>query len=183
MKYQSIQSTTGIYFASSVIAKHKPIFWSDEVAIISLNSLKWFRDNNLVKLYAFCLMPNHIHSIVRLIGLDGIEDMMTSFHKFTGRRLIKYFEEIQDDDLLSFFSNAAKNKNDRTHLVWEDSVVKIIESENVLLKLIEYIHNNPVNKKWRLVEERSDYRYSSACFYDKGLMPIIPVDDVRELFA
>jgi putative transposase len=182
MKFKSIQSKTGIYFGTSVIAKHKSIFWSEEVAIIPLNSLKWFRENNLIKLYAFCLMPNHIHFIVHLIGLNTIQEIMTSFNKFTGRSLIRYFQKIHNKDSLAFFKDAAKNTKDRIHLVWEDSITKIIEAENVLIKLVDYVHNNPVNKKWKLVEKRSDYRYSSACFYDKGIMPIIPIDDIKELF-
>lgn len=106
---------------------------------------------------------------------------MGSFHKFTGRRIIKYFETIKDAKSISFFHDAAENKSDRKHLVWEDSTAKIIEAEHVLLKLMEYVHNNPLGKKWKLAKERSAYRYSSACFYDKGMDPIITVDDVREL--
>lgn len=181
MKYKSIKSKTNIYFVTSVIAKHKSIFWSDGIAAIALNSLNWFREEGLIKLYAFCLMPNHLHIVLELIGVDAIERMTTSFHKFTGRRIAKYFAEMKDEDNISFFKKAAKNRSDREHMIWEDSITKIIETEHVLLKLIEYIHNNPVNKKWRLVEERADYPYSSACFYDRGLEPMIPIDDVRKL--
>jgi hypothetical protein len=44
---------------------------------------------------------------------------------------------------------------------------------------VEYTHNNPIHRSWNLVADRADYRYSSACFYDRGQEPIIPVDDVR----
>jgi len=46
---------------------------------------------------------------------------------------------------------------------------------------MEYIHQNPVTEEWNLVQDRADYEYSSACFYDKNQRPIIDIDDIREL--
>jgi hypothetical protein len=48
------------------------------------------------------------------------------------------------------------------------------------LKVTAHLPRPTVTKRWRLVEDRADYAYSSACFYDKGIMPIVEVDDVRE---
>ena len=53
-------------------------------------------------------------------------------------------------------------------------------SAGFLRQKVAYTHNNPVAKHWRLVEDRADYVYSSACFYDRGEPPVIAVDDVRE---
>jgi hypothetical protein len=44
---------------------------------------------------------------------------------------------------------------------------------------MEYIHSNPASKDWQLVKDRADYKYSSACFYDRGNMPVIPITDVN----
>ena len=46
---------------------------------------------------------------------------------------------------------------------------------------MEYIHQNPIAKNWNLVSDRADYPYSSACFYDRDEIPIIEVDDVRDI--
>ena len=40
--------------------------------------------------------------------------------------------------------------------------------------------NNPIAKKWRLATDRAEFTYSSAKFYDRGELPIVPVEDVRE---
>ena len=61
--------------------------------------------------------------------------------------------------------------------------VENIFSPGVLIKKVEYTHNNPMNKGWNLVSDRADYRFSSACFYDRGQEPLIPVDDVRLLLV
>ena len=41
-------------------------------------------------------------------------------------------------------------------------------SREVTWQEIEYIHNNPVAKKWLLAETRESYRFSSAGFYYTG---------------
>lgn len=57
---------------------------------------------------------------------------------------------------------------------------KNIYTPAFLREKFEYIHNNPVAKKWQLAEQRDAYAYSSACFYDRGVEPIVAVDDVRQ---
>lgn len=68
------------------------------------------------------------------------------------------------------------------HKIWQDIQAKNIFSIEVLEQKMEYTHSNPCNKNWHLVKDRSDYKYSSACFYDKGIKPIIEIDDVRDLY-
>jgi hypothetical protein len=57
---------------------------------------------------------------------------------------------------------------------------KNIFSTEFLSQKLEYIHNNPVDKEWKLVDDRADYKYSSACLYDRNIKSIIEVDDIRE---
>jgi len=45
---------------------------------------------------------------------------------------------------------------------------------------MEYIHQNPVTKDWKLVEDRADYLYSSARYYDYGRKPIIEIMNINE---
>jgi putative transposase len=32
------------------------------------------------------------------------------------------------------------------------------------------MHHNPVSKRWQLVNDFADYEYSSASFYEKGII-------------
>jgi len=34
---------------------------------------------------------------------------------------------------------------------------------------LDYMHKNPVSKKWQLVNDFTDYLYSSASYYEKGI--------------
>jgi hypothetical protein len=49
-----------------------------------------------------------------------------------------------------------------------------------LQQKLEYTHQNPISKGWMLVEDRADYPYSSAGYYDYGRKPIVEVTDINE---
>ncbi len=54
--------------------------------------------------------------------------------------------------------------------VFEDSFeAKECYSREITFQKLNYIHHNPVSKKWQLVNDFADYVYSSASFYEKGL--------------
>ncbi|MHB8206108.1 hypothetical protein [Mucilaginibacter sp.] len=36
------------------------------------------------------------------------------------------------------------------------------------MQKIDYIHNNPLQEKWRLADYEENYKYSSAMFYVSG---------------
>ncbi|MEP0984866.1 hypothetical protein [Ekhidna sp.] len=41
-------------------------------------------------------------------------------------------------------------------------------SPDVMYQKLDYIHENPLAKDWNLAMEPSDYKYSSASFYEFG---------------
>jgi REP element-mobilizing transposase RayT len=127
-------------------------------------------------------MPNHLHLVISLLKNKAIEKVLSKFHSYTGHEIIKALKQDKKVTLLELFRNAALLKtSDREYLIWESTLARPIETEEVLIARVEYLHNNPMAKKWRLVETRDAYPFSSACFYDKDIQPIIAVDDVREL--
>ena len=151
--------------------------------MIVMDSLAWMRQNKIWKLYSFCLMPNHLHTIVQLLDDRPIEKVVGQFHSFTGHKIVEMLKLDGNSINAAFFQQRGLKKGDRNFLIWEDCLARNIETEQVLLESVEYIHNNPFNKKWHLVDERSDYDYSSACYYDLGKKPIVEIDDIQELLG
>jgi hypothetical protein len=49
-----------------------------------------------------------------------------------------------------------------------------------LWQKMEYIHQNPIAKDWKLAVDRADYIYSSAGYYDCGRKPVIEITDINE---
>ena len=181
MKFKTAKSQSGLYFITSVITAHKCIFTTEALALIPLSSLAWLRMKRQLKLYCFCLMPNHIHYILEAIRPYTVEKLAALFNSFTAHEILMSLRKKGNEGLLSYFHNAARSYQDRNHPVWSDTLVKVVETRTALIEMLDYVHSNPVRKRWQLVHDRASYPYSSACFYDEDKAPIIPVDDIREL--
>lgn len=131
-----------------------------------------------ILLFAFVLMPSHLHAILKP-ERDIIGDTLQQFGSFTAHAILHQLRENRKQDLLDFF-HKQKRDDRHQHSIWQDIQAKNVYSSEFLFQKMEYIHNNPVSKDWQLVEDRAEYKYSSACFYDKGNIPIIPITDVSE---
>ncbi|MBN2249989.1 MAG: transposase, partial [Campylobacterales bacterium] len=72
---------------------------------------------------------------------------------------------------LRFYKKA--HKKDREYQLWQEGIKpKLIQSENMMLRYIDYIHNNPLKRGF--VDEAKHWRYSSARDYEgvNGLLEI-----------
>jgi len=182
MKFQPIQDFHQLYFVTISVSGWKHLFSQPKCAALVLNSLDWLRKQKRIKLYNFCLMPNHLHKIIRVLQPFTLSQVLHSFESFTSHAILKLLKEENKNDLLEYFRQCAKTDFDRDLRFWHDPFVENILSEWFLREKFEYTLNNPINKNWRLVKDRADYQYSCACFYDRDEKPIIEIDDIREDF-
>lgn len=121
---------------------------------------------NQVRVYAFVIMPNHMHLIWQLHDEIVREDFQRDFLKFTARSLLAFM--MMNDDPL--FHSTPVIAADRKRQIWERNSLWIdLYTEKVFLQKLKYIHNNPLQGKWRLAELPELYRYSSARFYEEGI--------------
>ena len=172
-----------LYFVTATICGWKKILLQEPFAEIVLNSLGWLHTNNRMKLYAFVIMPNHLHFICKPIGDYNMSMIQQNFGSFTAHAILKELREQKLNDLLHYFQQRAiEDQTGSRHKIWEDIQAKNVYSLDFLKQKLEYIHNNPVSPKWQLVVERWQWKYSSAGYYDMGLESPIPIEDVRLLF-
>jgi REP element-mobilizing transposase RayT len=118
--------------------------------------------------------------------MDGqtISGILQSFGSYTAHRILNELRNQNRLDLVRYFHGQALRANSgEEHRIWQKIQAKNIYSAAFLRQKLEYLHNNPVAKGWKLAEERWQYRYSSACYYDRGMPPLIPIDDAGELFG
>jgi REP element-mobilizing transposase RayT len=125
-------------------------------------------------------MPNHLHAIIKPTGDYSISRVLQSFGSYTAHEILARLKEQGRRNLLAFFAQREDRDPNKEHQIWQPIQAKNVYSRAFLREKLEYLHNNPVAKAWRLVEARADYAYSSACFYDRGNVPMVEVDDVRE---
>jgi len=178
MTFDSRYDPAHLYFVTATVCGWKHLFIEPVYADIVLGSLDWLRREGRMTHFAFVLMPSHLHTIVKPDG-RAIGDLLDNFGSYTAHAILKQLRHDKRTDLLRFFHEQRRDQRHQ-HSIWQDIQAKNVYSAEFLREKLEYIHNNPTNKEWRLVKERADYRYSSACFYDRGETPVIDIDNVRQ---
>lgn len=100
------------------------------------------RLENFLTVYAYCLMPTHFHFLIKV---DAKE--IDKLRKNIGIQLSSYTKAI----------NKAFGRNGS--LFQQHTKAKIVDDETYLLRLVTYIHQNPLRSG--LVENLTTWKYSS----------------------
>src|SRR5947199_6506655 len=118
-----------------------------------------------VEIWAWCLMPNHVHLILVPPDADGLRRALAPVHR-------RYAGIIH-----------ARRK--RTGHFWQGRFGAVAMDEDHLAAALRYVALNPVRA--RLVERAQDWRWSSARAHlrgrDDGLTALAPVRDRFPNFA
>ena len=65
-------------------------------------------------------------------------------------------------------------------MFWQrDSLPFELYSQKVFKQKLNYIHQNPLQKRWKLVDSPAEYIYSSAKFYEKDIDDFGFIKDYR----
>ena len=160
------------------------VFWIDLFTRqvyrdIIIDSLRYCQKEKGLEIFAWVIMSNHIHSIVRSKNND-LSGTIRDFKKFTTKKFIETIStecESRREWMLRLFKHAAKRQNKSgEYQVWthENHAIEVFGNAFIGEK-VEYIHNNPVRAG--IVERAEDYKYSSASAYNdkESLLEIIPV--------
>jgi putative transposase len=168
-----------IVFWTATINNWIPLLQKNKYKDVIINTLEILCAKGKIDVFAFVIMPNHLHLIWRINEMNGNESPQSSLLKYTAHEFKKML--IVDDDLnLGLFSVNAKNKKFE---FWQrDSLAIKILSPDMAFQKMEYIHNNPLAKNWYLADEPLNYQYSSSKFYETGNKNYPFLKDIREEF-
>lgn len=78
-----------IYLWTAAIHKWKSLLYFPEQKELIINSLKSMHEKSLITIYAYVIMPNHVHIIWKQNNKNGKEMPRISFLKQTARELSK----------------------------------------------------------------------------------------------
>lgn len=171
-----------LYFVTTTAVDRACIFQRDVVKRILIDGLYHLHVVDGIDLYAFVIMPNHIHFIVRCREHDPLKDVIRDFKANAARLIVRQYQAEDNQQVLDFLSSAVKRPQKQQFKVWEDGyLAKDIFSPDFLRQKIKYIHNNPIQPQWQLVEQAEGYIWSSARFYLLDEPALIPLNDAREL--
>lgn len=153
-----------IYFWTATIHKWLPLLETEKNKFLLTSYLKQLSDKRLITVFAFVIMPNHIHLVWRQNEMNGKETPKGSFLKYSAHEFLKGLKATGTNHL--YVVNAANKR----HEIWQrDSLGIEIYSRTVAKQKLNYIHYNPVRGKWLLAKSDLEYYYSSARFYETGV--------------
>lgn len=108
-----------------------------------LHCLGYLRNySDEIELLAYCLMPNHIHLLVKQKPRDAISRFMQSLHTRYKRQ-----HALKHGSVGPLFQGRYK--------------AKVVVSDEYLFQVVDYIHKNPKN----ICKDYRKYPWSSARYY------------------
>ena len=153
-----------VYFFTATINSWKPLLIEDKYKMIILEILGFLVNQARCKLYAFVIMPNHIHLLWQMLGKQQKEDVQRDFLKYTGQTIKLDLSRNDPNKLRQYFVG----KKDREYQIWQRNSLSVeMFSKEVIEQKLDYIHNNPVQGKWLLSQSPLGYKYSSVRFYEE----------------
>ncbi|MBN2597662.1 MAG: hypothetical protein JXR82_12865 [Marinifilaceae bacterium] len=121
----------------------------------------------IAETYAWVLLGNHFHLLVRIKRQDEIISNLEGFENLRGLNIEKRINQ-QFSNLFNAYSKAFNKRNQRTGSLFEHPFKrKLIDSKEYLRRVIIYIHNNPVHHGF--CESPTEYAWSSylTCLSDR----------------
>ena len=166
-----------LYFVSFATINWIDLFIRLEYSEILIDSLKYCQKEKGLEIFAWCIMPSHVHLI---IGTNNkpMQDIMRDFKSFTSRRLREEItihpSESRREWMMWMMKRAGtKNKNNSDWQLWQqhNQPIELITNE-MMDQRLEYLHLNPVKSGFFF--EPWHWKYSSAIDYcgGKGLLDI-----------
>ena len=131
------------------------VFEADSDYIRYLELLKDYSDRHQLKIWAYCLMGNHVHFIAVPMESDSLSKVFKSLHM----RYSQYFNM----------------RNKTTGHLWQGRFYSCALDERHLYAGMRYVENNPVRAQ--IVRRAEKYQWSSARSHVKKLPdPVISGD-------
>lgn len=137
------KSETGIYHIMMRGINRQCIFEDEEDCEKILQTLEKYREKSGYEIYAYCLMGNHLHLLLK-VGKEPFEQVM---RRICGSYV--YWYNLKYNRIGNLFQDRFKSEP--------------VEDEKYFLTVLRYIHQNPL--KAGLIKDLSMYEWSSYLEY------------------
>ncbi|MCF6359028.1 MAG: transposase, partial [Draconibacterium sp.] len=83
----------GVYFVSFAVQNWIDVFTRNEYKNILVENLEYCQKNKGLEIFAWCIMSNHVHLIIRAIAGYQLSDILRDYKKFTSKQIKKAISE------------------------------------------------------------------------------------------
>jgi len=163
----------GAYFVTLTVQSWVDVFTRNAYKNILVENLAHCQKQKGLEIFAWCIMSNHAHLIVRAKDGSGflLPDILRDLKTYTSKKIVEAIQENPQESrrvwLLPMFENGK---------FWQQGNYPIeLWSSKVIYQKLDYIHENPVEEG--IVFSPEQYVYSSAIDYadEKGLLEVIRI--------
>ena len=154
------KSSTGIYHVMQRGINRQVLFHDIEDYQKYLQTVNKYHGESGYKIYAYCLMSNHIHLLIK----EGTEDLGIAFRRI-GASFVHWYNRK--------YSRCG-------HLFQDRYKSQAVETDSYFLSVIRYIHNNPLQAG--MANDLAGYRWSSYEQY-VGEAGICDIDFALGMFS
>lgn len=141
------------------------VFIRREYQEILIDSLIYCQKNKNLKLYCYCIMPNHVHFITYSEN-NEFSGTLRDMKSFTAKQLLKAISENPQESRkewmlhqFKYYGKISPQKQD--FQFWKhDNHPFFLYSNNMIQQKVDYIHFNPVEAGFVNLPE--EWRMSSA---------------------
>jgi REP element-mobilizing transposase RayT len=156
------------YFLTMTVVGWIDVFIRKNHKLTIIDSFQYCQKEKGLVIFGYCLMPSHLHLIVRAEKNFTLSDILRDFKKFTSKAIIRQIQtepESRREWMLEYFRKAGETLNGKSNFrFWQEgNHAEEITSNRFFIEKLEYIHNNPVEEL--IVERAEDYFFSSARNY------------------
>lgn len=163
------------YFCTITVLDWLPVFIDFRYMEPMIESLRFCRTRKALLVFAYVIMPNHLHLIA---GTQGdLHATMRDFKRFTSRAIHDRLRQDGRFEILEWLRQGTQRaRRERDELgLWQDGFhPQSLRSDTVFRQKLDYLHANPVRKG--LVRSAQDWWYSSAGEYAGQRECCMPVD-------
>lgn len=153
-----VRDQSAIHFVTFTVHQWVDVFTRRTYVELLLDSLKYCQEKKGLQIYAWVVMSNHCHLILRAKD-NNLSDIIRDLKKFTSKNIVKAIEENPKESRKKWLSMVLRYQD--SIWFWKEGYHgEEVYSQNFYDLKANYIHQNPV--KAGIVEREEDYLWSSA---------------------
>jgi REP element-mobilizing transposase RayT len=157
----------GFYHIYNRANGNEKIFLNTENYSFFLNQYSKYL-GNLIETYSFCLLPNHFHLLVKIKSEQELKTIIDEASKTTEWDSAKFLSKQFSNFFSSYTQAFNKVQGRRGSLFMKNYKRKRINDEKYLLKLVHYIHYNPIEAGLAINLEEWKFSSYNTILSDKG---------------
>ena len=143
---------------------------------ILIESLKFCQRNKGLLLHGYVVMTNHVH-IICTAKNGNLSSIIQGFKSYTSYEIKKTLGNDHRNYILRLIKRSYFKRKGHDFQIWHSENWSVyVKSDWFLNQKLDYIHDNPVVKRY--VEQPEDWLYSSARNYILEDNSVIEIDEV-----